>query len=157
MDAESNAIYSETNGQVEKWSEIIYFTVLKILYPSFMLPRFIVSIFAYFTMDLDSAALQLPFFMSFPFDSHSPIGYLIAFILECIILWHCFCLSLSTINYSIGIYQFAIASTKELKNYLDRIKENAKIKSKQFAMEKNITEFIESQTMAKQLSHDLVP
>lgn len=52
--------YIENNQQIEKWSEIIYLIVAKMTPIAFILPKFIVSIFIYFTTNLENDAFELP-------------------------------------------------------------------------------------------------
>lgn len=57
----SKAIYAETNRQVEKWSKFIILGIAKVT-PFFLVwPKFVVSLVTYFTTDLGSDALELPF------------------------------------------------------------------------------------------------
>lgn len=58
--AKSKAMYDEVNRQVEKWCEIGYFVTVILSPLSFILPKFTVSVFAYFTTDLGNEALVLP-------------------------------------------------------------------------------------------------
>lgn len=61
---ETKAMSINTNLQVEKWSGFIHSLILKILCPAFMLPKFFVSLFVYFTTDTGNDTLELPFPMS---------------------------------------------------------------------------------------------
>lgn len=57
---ESNGIFSKANQQVEKMSKIIFYVVIKILVHCFMMPRFIISFFIYFTTKSVNDTLELP-------------------------------------------------------------------------------------------------
>lgn len=54
-------MYEKTVRLVEKWSEIIYFIVMRVLLPALMIPKFIISFIGYFAMDMGGDAFELPF------------------------------------------------------------------------------------------------
>lgn len=61
---ESKAIFIETNNLAERWSEIVYFLFVKLIFPLFMLPKFMTSLIIYLLNDFENDALDLPFVMS---------------------------------------------------------------------------------------------
>lgn len=57
----SRAIYEEIVRQIEKMCEALNFIIIYISTPCVMLPKCMLSFFAYFTTDLGSGAFELPF------------------------------------------------------------------------------------------------
>lgn len=57
----SKELYKHVHPQVEKWSEVIVSRTVKILTPSVMFSKFIISFTAYLTTDLGNDAFELPF------------------------------------------------------------------------------------------------
>lgn len=60
IDAKSCEMYEKTVRFVEKLSETMYVVMIKLLLPTLLLPKAILSYFIYFTTDAGSAAFQLP-------------------------------------------------------------------------------------------------
>lgn len=60
---ESKAIYEDTNQRNEKYSEIIYFVLVKVTPVCFVVPKCMGSLFMYFLNGLDNEALKLPISM----------------------------------------------------------------------------------------------
>lgn len=89
----------------------------------------------------------------FPFDTKNFTGYSFAFLLQCILSWHNFCISSCMISFGIGSFLFGIAISKDLKNYQNLINKSAKIQKNQISTKKYIARFIELQRIMKQLSH----
>lgn len=62
--SESKAIFHKTNQQVEILSETIFYILMKVLVPCFVLPKFIISFYIYFiaitTTKSGNVALELP-------------------------------------------------------------------------------------------------
>lgn len=55
------AIYEKTNQKFGKWSEILYFLIVKMIPLAFILPKFVISLYLYATTDLNgNDALELP-------------------------------------------------------------------------------------------------
>lgn len=61
---ETEAIYTDANRQAEKWSGVAYFLFVKLMFPVFMLGKFMASLTVYIATDLGNDALELPFPMS---------------------------------------------------------------------------------------------
>lgn len=59
--SKSKKLYEEMGRLVELSSEAVTFLFVFVLPPTFMLPKFIQSIFAYFMTDLRNDALDMPF------------------------------------------------------------------------------------------------
>lgn len=57
----SKTHYEKVNEKIEKLSGKLYFALVKISLPAFVLPDFIVSFFLYFSTDLGNQAFKLPF------------------------------------------------------------------------------------------------
>lgn len=53
-------LYERTNQLAEKCSEIVYFLIVSVSVPGFVLPKAILSYFLYFTTDLGSEAFETP-------------------------------------------------------------------------------------------------
>lgn len=59
--SESKNLYEEMGRLIELSTEAIAFVFVVILPPTFILPKSLLSIFAYYTTDLGNDALELPF------------------------------------------------------------------------------------------------
>lgn len=92
----------------------------------------------------------------FPFDSKTPIGYMAAFILECIVFWHNFWLALCLVCFGIGSFLYALPLAEFLQNNLYHINENAKSKQNKSIAANDLSDFIELNTTGKQLSLQLL-
>lgn len=57
----SKAIYEQANEKANKTSEMYCFAIVKVTPPSVILPRLILNIYHYFTMDDASNIYRLPF------------------------------------------------------------------------------------------------
>lgn len=53
-------MYERTNQQAENYSKIIYFLIVYVSAPSFVLPKAMLSYFLYFTTDLGFEAFEMP-------------------------------------------------------------------------------------------------
>lgn len=56
----SKIIYDETNQRIENWTRVIYFIIMKVTPVCWIMPKFAISIFMYFTTDMGRDALKLP-------------------------------------------------------------------------------------------------
>lgn len=59
--SESKELYEKTVRIIQMNSKTISFFFVYLLPPIFMLPKFVISVFAYFTTDLGNDALEMPF------------------------------------------------------------------------------------------------
>lgn len=91
-------------------------------------------------------------FVRFPFNPKTPIGFFVAFILQCIVLWHAFIFCTIMASFGINAFIFGIATTKLLKHALDHTNKSGKIEKNRLSAAKELTEFVELQSSAKQLS-----
>lgn len=91
-------------------------------------------------------------FKSFPFNTKTLSGYVVAFAVECIMLWNIFCFALCIVSFVIGTFQFLIASLYNLRSYLHRFNKLASIVKNRSLANENIGHFVELQSSAKQLS-----
>lgn len=88
----------------------------------------------------------------FPFDTKAPIGYLMAYIFQCIVFWLNFLFSLSLVCFGIASFLYGIALAKFLRINLHVINKNAKVKTNRLVAINALTEFFELQSAQKQLS-----
>lgn len=56
----SRSMYEKINHRMEKLSKIVYFGVVGVTVPGFIIPKALVSYFKYFTTDLGADAFDLP-------------------------------------------------------------------------------------------------
>lgn len=68
----SKAIYANTNQSVEKVSDILYVVFIKVLLPSVIWPKFVISFVKYFATDLGGDAFDLPLPWWWVFSDESP-------------------------------------------------------------------------------------
>lgn len=88
----------------------------------------------------------------FPFNPKTPIGYIVASIVEYFVFWHNFYLALCLVSFGIGSFLFAVTLAKFLENTLYHINIKAKKKKTQSTAWHELIDFIELQMDGKQLS-----
>lgn len=90
----------------------------------------------------------------FPFEWTNPIGYLVAVIIEYVIVGYEFSVDASVLALGIGAYWIGLAAIKEIQSILHTIKKRVQAKKHQSNRELKMlfTEFIELHGVAKQLS-----
>lgn len=93
----------------------------------------------------------------FPFDSNNPSGYLIATILEYIVIGYEFFVIACTLAFAVGIIWFVISTIEEFKSCLHRINRTAQVND----IEPNklkilFTQFIYAHGTINQLSNNMV-
>lgn len=59
----SKAIHEKRSQEVEKWCKALDFIMRKVTLQLSMWPKFVVSMFRYFTTDLGREAFELPYLM----------------------------------------------------------------------------------------------
>lgn len=89
---------------------------------------------------------------SYPFNPKTLAGFFVAFILQCIVLWHILMYSTILVSFGINSYLFGIASTKFLVCALHQTNESVKSGTNRLAAVSHLNNFIELQSAAKQLS-----
>lgn len=87
-----------------------------------------------------------------PFDWKNLPGYLVAFVIQSTIVWHNFCFTACLVTFGIGMFLFVITITKDIKFCLHQVNKKAKNKNHQLDANKKLSKFIESFSLAKQLS-----
>lgn len=89
----------------------------------------------------------------FPFDTNNPIGYLIAVILEYIIIdYECFIIA-CTLSFGIGACWFGASTTKEIQSILHSINDKTQtIECPTNELKILFSEFIDTHSAIKQLS-----
>lgn len=87
-----------------------------------------------------------------PFDWRNPIGYLVAVIIQFIIVAYEFFVIACTLSLAIGAFWFAISATKEIKRIVNSIDENTEHKGGEEIMFKEFSTFIHMHSIVKQLS-----
>lgn len=85
----------------------------------------------------------------FPFDWNNPIGYLIAFVIQYIIIAYEFCLTSCALAVGIGSLWLAILATKDIRRILNLINDKAQTNVIQ---SNDLIDFIEAHGAIKQLS-----
>lgn len=92
-------------------------------------------------------------FKRFPFDPYNPIGYMIAIILEYIMLGFNLFLISCTLSLGIGFYCFSISLTKEIQCMLHTINDKAQAKKNQSNdLRALFSDYIDNHSIVKQLS-----
>lgn len=92
-------------------------------------------------------------FDRFPFDSNTPIGYLITFVLEYITLGYTYFIVECSLALLIGSYWFAIAIIKEMRRILHSINGMAQAKEvRSHELMASFLEFIDAYAIIKELS-----
>lgn len=61
VNAESNLMYVNLNENIEKWSNVFYWVLMKVTAPGILIISFTMSYYLYFTSDLGSDAFCLPY------------------------------------------------------------------------------------------------
>lgn len=87
----------------------------------------------------------------FPFDTTNPIGYLVAFSIEYIILGYEFFIAACTLGLAIGAFWFAISATKEFQRFSPILNEKAQTNQSN-ELKMIFTELIYGHGIVKQLS-----
>lgn len=90
-----------------------------------------------------------------PFDWKSPIGYLIAVLLELVVALYPMCYLGSFLSLAVGSFIFATAVTKDLDGTLASIKKLAKKKRQNSQLFKQFAKFYQLHTDLKQLSQSI--
>lgn len=171
----SEALYGETNRQIEKWSEYIEFAAAKMTPICLILPKSLASFIFYLTTDLGSESFDLPlpmwwvcklsrqkstdsricfFFISiqrFPFDSNNPIGYSCAIALQYIMTANIFAYVGSITCLGIGAFLLLTSGCRDVRHNLILINKMAKLKRKRLKCLKHITAFVRVHSDMKQL------
>ena len=61
VNTESELMWGNLNGKIEKWSDMFYSIIIKVTVPGLLIINFIMSYYLYFTSDLGSDAFTLPY------------------------------------------------------------------------------------------------
>lgn len=175
--SESVAIYAEVHQRIEKCSETLYFLVVKVMPACVLLPKCLTCLYNYFTTDLGSEALVLPFpmwfvwrpfslsndntywsikieffpFQRFPFDSKNLMGYLVAVALEYMGNVHLYVFSAEFTSLGLGAFLFTISMTEDIKNNLSSINKIVKNKRAPLEFNKKIRHCIQLNLDGRQL------
>lgn len=103
--------------------------------------------------NLNASLTHISFlFLRFPFDSNTPIGFFVAFILQCIVLWHTFFFCVILVSFGVSSFLFCISHLDMDISVIHHINEMAKVKKNRLAAVNEFAYFIEFQSAAKQLS-----
>lgn len=93
----------------------------------------------------------------FPFNSNHPIGYLIAVILEYIIIGYENGVNTCTLSLGIGIFWIIIASTKRIKHILHKIDDHKTRTNKNYSNKfEQLAEIVHAHKDLKQLSKNFM-
>lgn len=89
----------------------------------------------------------------FPFDSNNPTGYLIAVLIEYVIVTYEYIMITCTLGLAIGAFWFIISVTKEIQHILHSINDKAQANEDQSnEMQILFAEYIDAHAALKQLS-----
>lgn len=88
----------------------------------------------------------------FPFDSKTPIGYMVSFVLEYLMLMYVSYAVACILSIGFGAYSFIIAMTEDIKINVNITNDDIKIKKNRSKIVEQISDFIEIHSNAKQLS-----
>lgn len=90
----------------------------------------------------------------FPFDSNTPFGYLLADIIEYIVLCYAYLIIACTLALGIGVFCFAISVTKDIQRILHLVNDTAKANTNQSnELKLLLAEFNDVHAATKQLSN----
>lgn len=82
------SLYEEANELVEKWHGIVNSAFIKVTLPCISLPYFMGSFILYYYTDLGKDAFHLPFIAWWFLDWRNPLGYLLIFSYELLIIYY---------------------------------------------------------------------
>lgn len=88
----------------------------------------------------------------FPFDTHNPIGYLIAFVVEYIVLAYEFFIVACTLALGIGTFWFGISITKTIQCILHAIGNQSQANKQSNQLKVLFSEYVHAHAEIKQLS-----
>lgn len=105
-------------------------------------------------LSIDRKKLHFLLFKRVPFEWNNPIGYLITFTFQYIVLGYEYLIIASTLGFLIGIYRFAVSVINEIQHILHAINDEAQTNEYQSRELKNIfSEYIHIHAAIKQLSY----
>lgn len=87
-----------------------------------------------------------------PFNWMNLPGYLTVFVIQSIMVWHNLCFTACLVTFGIGVFLFVITVTEDIKSSLRQINTKAKRNKHQLDANKELSQFIECFSVAKQLS-----
>lgn len=119
----SKALYEEANQFVEKWHKIINFAFVKVTLPFITLPYAVWSYYLYFNNDSGPDSFHLPFPVWFPFEWRHPIGYLLAFIIEFIVIYYAIMFCSVFVCFPFGTCHFMATFAIDIKMELNTLNE----------------------------------
>lgn len=126
---------------------------MNILQWFFVLPKIIVSISAYFTIELGHTALELPFPCWFPFDWRSPFGYAVACALEYILIRYVFIFAVFCVCFEIAFALLLTSITNDIKNCVKLLNAKTKAKRRRSKLAEQLGDFVQFHSHTKQLSN----
>lgn len=89
---------------------------------------------------------------SVPFDWKNPLGYLVVFVIQSIIVWHNFCFTSAMVSFAIGIFLFVTALLKDVIRCLHQFNSKVKLKKNRSDADQKLPKIIEYLSTIKQLS-----
>lgn len=102
---------------------------------------------------INKVFLSFFYFKRFPFDLHNPFGYLIAFVIEYIMLGYEFFIVACSLELGIGANIFAISIIEEIRRILHSMNRKAHLKkNKSNKLKTLFLEYIHAHAAIKQLS-----
>lgn len=136
----TKSIFRKAIRLERRLSEIIYFVIAKMTPKLICLPFLFITFCTYFTTDLGSTAIELPwpmwwactwksqtkeryeisnaFFQRLPFDWRNPLGYVVAVAIQYTMTSYATIIGSAVIAIGIGSYLYVIASCKCIKGNL---------------------------------------
>lgn len=173
----SNVIYIEVVDRVEKWSRFIHFVMLKVSIPCFVLPKYIVCFYLYFTTDMGNDAFELPlpiwwavkvfisqkqifwrsicvhiYSIRFPFDWKNPVGFLMTAIIAYALFQHTLSCATYMVCYGIGMNFYIVSLIEDIKCHLNVINNNIRTEVNRIEISNQISEYLQLHSDSTQLS-----
>lgn len=88
----------------------------------------------------------------FPFDTQNSIGYLIAIVIECILIWNVLLIAACTSSVTVGGALALIQLSNDMKETLNSFTLRAKLRKNRLRSLEQLSEFIELHSNSAQLS-----
>lgn len=173
--------YDGIDQRIEKWSQIIYFLVAKITVSILIMPKVLSSVYSYMNFLKDpneNYELELPlpiymvssieiFFPSFAFptahtlgvsslrltfDATNPFGYAFAVIVQYFMIRYIALILVIKQSILVGLFCVTISLTDDITNDLKLMNDSAQSEVKRSEAMKQLYDFVELHSAAKQLS-----
>lgn len=176
MNPKAEKLYGETDKFVEKWSEIIYLSMMRISCFMVIVPFGVVSYFIYFTTDSGRESFHLPFlfwyfslyftfqfktfysisnllhFFRFPLDWRHPIVYSVPLTLTALTTFYICVICGCFLMIVLGMWFYIIAFADDIYTELVELNIDIEMKANETELNRKFYSFIELHSNIRQLS-----